>query len=315
MPNLIESMIIAHNQWISLKILVTGGAGYIGRHLVKNLIKNNQVLVYDNLSNSSDKDRISLVDKGVKFLKGDILDYDVLCEFSKDVNVVIHLAAMINVNESVINPEFTKKVNVDGTVNVLKCCIKNKIKKIIFASSAAVYEDSKEIPINENSTTNPQSPYGQSKLDAEKIIVKTCQENNIDHIIFRMFNVYGKGQNTQYAGVITKFFENIRDDNPLVIYGDGEQTRDFVSINDVVEAFDCATKLHKNGTYNIASGKSLSINELAQIMFEAFGKKLEIKHKEMKKDEIKYSVADVSLTKNKLGFVAKKSLKEELSKL
>ena len=298
-----------------MKILVTGGAGYIGKHLVKNLIKNNQVLVYDNLSNSSDKDRISLVDKGVKFLKGDILDYDVLCEFSKDVNVVIHLAAMINVNESVINPEFTKKVNVDGTVNVLKCCIKNKIKKIIFASSAAVYGDSKEIPINENSTTNPQSPYGQSKLDAEKIIVKTCQENNIDHIIFRMFNVYGKGQNTQYAGVITKFLENIRDDKPLVIYGDGEQTRDFVSINDVVEAFDCATKLHKNGKYNIASGKSLSINELAQIMFEAFGKKLEIKHKEMKKDEIKYSVADVSLTKNELGFVAKKSLKEELSKL
>lgn len=255
------------------------------------------------------------MDKGVKFLKGDILDYDVLCEFSKNVNVVIHLAAMINVNESVINPEFTKKVNVDGTVNVLKCCIKNKIKKIIFASSAAVYGDSKEIPINENSTTNPQSPYGQSKLDAEKIIVKTCQENNIDYIIFRMFNVYGKGQNTQYAGVITKFLENIRDDNPLVIYGDGEQTRDFVSINDVVEAFDCATKLHKNGIYNIASGKSLSINELAQIMFEVFGKKLDIKHKEMKKDEIKYSVADVSLTKNKLGFVAKKSLKEELSKL
>lgn len=298
-----------------MKILVTGGAGFIGRHLVKNLIKNNQILVYDNLSNSSDKDRISLVDKGVKFLKGDILDYDVLCEFSKNVNVVIHLAAMINVNESVINPEFTKKVNVDGTANVLKCCIKNKIKKIIFASSAAVYGDSKEIPINENSTTNPQSPYGQSKLDAEKIIVKTCQENNIDYIIFRMFNVYGKGQNTQYAGVITKFLENIRDDNPLVIYGDGEQTRDFVSINDVVEAFDCATKLHKNGTYNIASGKSLSINELAQIMLEVFGKKLEIKHKEMKKDEIKYSVADVSLAKNKLGFVAKKSLKEELSKL
>ena len=298
-----------------MKILVTGGAGFIGRHLVKNLIKNNQILVYDNLSNSSDKDRISLVDKGVKFLKGDILDYDVLCEFSKNVNVVIHLAAMINVNESVINPEFTKKVNVDGTANVLKCCIKNKIKKIIFASTATVYGDSKEIPINENSTTNPQSPYGQSKLDAEKIIVKTCQENNIDYIIFRMFNVYGKGQNTQYAGVITKFLENIRDDNPLVIYGDGEQTRDFVSINDVVEAFDCATKLHKNGIYNIASGKSLSINELAQIMFDVFGKKLDIKHKEMKKDEIKYSVADVSLTKNKLGFVAKKSLKEELSKL
>lgn len=298
-----------------MKILVTGGAGFIGRHLVENLIKNNQILVYDNLSNSSDEDRISLEDKGVKFLKGDILDYDDLCEFSKEADVVIHLAAMIDVNESVINPEFTKKVNVDGTANVLKCCIENKIKKIIFASSAAVYGDFKEIPINENSETNPQSPYGQSKLDAEKMILKTCQENNIEHVIFRIFNIYGRGQNIQYAGVITKFLENIRDDKPLVIYGDGEQTRDFVSINDVVDAFDSATKLHKNGTYHIASGNSLSINELAKIMLDVFGKRLEIKHKDPNQDEIRYSVADVSLTKNEIGFVAKKSLKEELSKL
>jgi len=296
-----------------LKILVTGGAGFIGRYLVEFLLKDNQeVLAYDNLSTGSNESMISLVKKGAKFLKGDILDLDILCEFSKDVDVVIHLAAIADVNESVINPDVTKKNNVDGTVNVLQCCIKNKIKKIIFASSAAVYGDSKEIPINENCTTNPQSPYGQSKLDAEKIIEKTCKKNGINHIIFRIFNVYGKGQNKQYAGVITKFFENIRDDKPLVVYGDGQQARDFVSINDVVESFDCALKSNKSGTYNIASGKSTSINELAGIMFDVFGKKSEIKHKDMKKGDIKNSFADISCAKSELGFSAKKSLKGEL---
>jgi len=297
------------------KILVTGGAGFIGRHLAEFLLKNNQVLVYDNLSSSLDENTIALVKKGVKFLKGDILDFDALYGFSKNVDIIIHLAAISDVYESVINPEITKRINVDGTANVLQCCIKNNIKKIIFASSAAVYGDSKEIPMNETCTTNPQSPYGQSKLDAEKIIVKTCKENGIDHIIFRMFNVYGKEQNNNYAGVITKFLKNIRDNKPIVIYGDGEQTRDFVSINDVVESFDCALKSDKNGTYNIASGKSISINRLAEIMFDVFGKKLEIKHEEMKKGDIKDSVADICLAEKELCFKSSRSLKEELVKL
>ena len=117
--DLIESMIIAYYEWNSLKILVTGGAGFIGRNLVEFLQKNNQILVYDNLSSSSEADVVALVDKGVKFLQGDDLDVDTLCEFSKDVDVIIHLAAKSDVNESVINPEITHKVNVDGTANVL----------------------------------------------------------------------------------------------------------------------------------------------------------------------------------------------------
>ena len=112
-----------------MKILVTGGAGFIGRHLVEFLLKNNLVLVYDNLSSSSDENIISLVKEGVKFLKGDILDFDALCEFSKNVDVVIHLAAISDVNKSLINPEITKRINVDGTANVLQCCIKNNIKE------------------------------------------------------------------------------------------------------------------------------------------------------------------------------------------
>jgi len=118
-----------------------------------------------------------------------------LPEFGKGVDVVIHLAAKSDVSESVIHPEITSDVNVRGTQNVLQCCIKNNIKKIIFASSAAVYGECKDNPIAENSTTNPLSPYGQSKLDAEKIIHNVCMQNNINHVILRIFNVYGKGQN------------------------------------------------------------------------------------------------------------------------
>ena len=298
-----------------MKILVIGGAGFIGKHLVKFLLKNNQVLVYDNLSTGSDESMMSLVKKGARFLKGDILDFDVLCEFSKDVDVVIHLAAVADVNESVINPEITNKVNVDGTANVLQCCIKNKVKKMIFASSAAVYGDSKENSINEDGATNPQSPYGQSKLDAEKVIVKTCKENEIDHVIFRMFNVYGKGQNKQYAGVITKFLGSIRDDKRLVIYGDGEQTRDFVSVNDVTDAFECAIRADSSGTYNIASGESISIKELANMILDIYGKEIEIEYKSGRKEDIRYSNADITLAKQELEFNPKMSLKEGLSDL
>ncbi|AFS83494.1 NAD-dependent epimerase/dehydratase [Candidatus Nitrosopumilus sediminis] len=130
-----------------------------------------------------------------------------------------------------------------------------------------------------------------------------------------MFNVYGKGQNDQYAGVITKFLRNIIDDKPLIIYGDGEQTRDFVSINDVVNAFDCAIRSEKNGTYNIAGGESLSINSLAEVMLDVFGKKLEIIHKEMQKGDIRHSVADVSFAASELGFSATRKLKDELSSI
>jgi len=297
-----------------LNILITGGAGFIGKYLAEHFAKSHTVLVYDDLSNSTEKDSEYVVSKGAKFCKGDILDFEKLLEFSSNVDVVIHLAAKSDVSESVINPENTNKVNVEGTKNVLKCCIQKKIKKIIFASSAAIYGDSKEIPIKENSITSPLSPYGQSKLDAEKIIQDTCKQNDINYTILRMFNVYGKGQNDQYAGVITKFMQNILQKKSVVIYGNGTQTRDFVSIYDVVDAFECSILSKKNGTYNIASGKSITIKELAEIMFDAFGKK-DVMYEDTKKGDIKDSVANVSLARTELGFVAKRSLKEELSKL
>jgi len=315
--DLIESQIIGLLYRILLKILVTGGAGFIGRYLVDFLLHHNEVTIYDNLSNSSKADIESLIEKGAKFVNEDILDYQTIQKSCIGFDLIIHLAAKSDVTESVIHPEITNEVNVTGTENIMKCCIENKIKKIIFASSAAVYMDS-EIPVNENVKTNPCSPYGKSKLVAEQKIKKISEEFSINAITLRMFNVYGKGQNYQYAGVISKFIKNVSKREPIIINGDGKQTRDFVSIFDVVAAFDCAIKNlvgKKGNLYNIGTGNSISINELAKLILRIADKKIEIKYKEQNKDEIRNSVADIVLAKNELGFIAKQKLQDEIINL
>lgn len=299
-----------------MKILVTGGAGFIGRNLVNFLLENNTVVIYDNLSNSSKLDIKPLIDKGAEFVEEDILDYPSLQGTSVGCDMIIHLAAKSGVMDSTLHPDITMEVNVKGTENVMRCCIENKIKKIIFASSASVYADSENL-INESSKTNPQSPYGKSKLEAEKIIKKYSQEFQIDSICLRMFNVYGRGQNINYAGVISKFIENISENKPIKINGDGKQTRDFVSIYDVIDAFDCAIKniKEKRGKiYNVGSGKAISINSLAGILAKISRKKIKIIHVD-KTDEVRYSQADTSLAKKDLGFTATRKLEDELKKL
>ena len=296
-----------------MKILVTGGAGFIGRNLAEHLLKNNEITIYDDLSNSTKEKLAPLIKNGAKFIKGDILDFDLLSKVSQNMELVIHLAAKSDVSESVIHPEITSNVNLNGTINVLKCCAQNKIKKIIFASSAAVYGDCKDLSIKEESKTEPLSPYGASKIAAENEIKKYANEFGFDAIILRMFNVYGVGQNELYSGVISVFLKNIAHNKPLIIYGDGKQTRDFISIYDIVEAFDCAIVVSGIKTYNIASGKSVSINKLAEIL--SARKKIKIIYKGQKKGDIRNSVADVTLAEKELGFYAKRSLQDEFSKL
>ena len=300
---------------ISLKILVTGGAGFIGRNLAEHLLKNHKVAVYDNLSNSSMKNIKPLLEKGVKFHLGDILDFQELEKSCAGFDLVIHLAAKSDVAESVINPDDTNAVNVDGTINVLKCCVENKIRKLVFASSAAVYGDY-DFEINENTRMNPQSPYGKSKVLAEKEIEKFSRKFNIDAISFRMFNVYGKDD--KQSGVISKFIKNVSQDESIVINGDGKQTRDFISIDDVVFAFDCAIKnidAKRGQAYNVATGKSISIKELAELIIKKSGKKIQVEHKEKVKGDIKNSKASVALAQKELGFLAKHSLSEDLSQI
>ncbi|MDH3277480.1 MAG: NAD-dependent epimerase/dehydratase family protein [Nitrosopumilus sp.] len=312
-----ETKIIGRLYTISLRILITGGAGFIGRYLVNSLSSHHEVTIYDNLSNSSKKNIEFLLKKGVKFVHADILDYEKLQKSCIGYDLIIHLAAKSDVADSVIHPEITNKVNIVGTENVIRCCIENKIKKIIFASSSAVYEDSK-VPINENAKTNPVSPYGKSKLVAEKKIKEFSKEHGIDAISLRMFNVFGIGQNEKYYGAISKFVENILKNKPIEINGDGEQTRDFIGILDVVEAFNCAIKNiqgKKGDVFNIGTGKSISINELVKMILRIADKKIEVKNKKQNKSEIKFSVADVTLAKIELGFIAKQKLEDQLIKL
>ena len=294
-----------------MKILVTGGAGFIGKHLVKFLIeKGSKVTIFDNFSNSEDS-VAALVNIGAKIIEGDITKLDDVINATKNHDIVVHLAAKISVEESIKNPSETFHINVDGTRNVLIACEKNHVKKMIVASSAAVYGESLPgVKLTENSKTNPISPYGKSKVMMEREIRKFISKHNINCIVLRFFNIYGIGQSVEYAGVITKFINRIKANKSLEILGDGMQTRDFVSIKDVINSIYHAIENGKNGTYNIACGKAITIKELAEFMISLYGKNLEIIYSDTKKGDIRFSQADITLAKKELGYLPKHGLDE-----
>jgi len=299
---------------------VTGGAGFVGRNLVKSLIKNNHTItILDNLSNSSEKNIQSFLDQ-VNFVNGDITNYNDISNSIKGSDVVIHLAAKISVQESIKKPESTRRVNVDGTKNLLKACNENHITSVITASSSSVYADSKDPNIHnsEDSKTDPISPYGESKLAMEQIVKSFSEQHGLNTIILRFFNIYGEGQSPDYAGVITKFLQKIQENKPLEIYGDGLQTRDFVSVDDVVDSIhDAITKIEgKCGRiFNIASGKSISINDLAILMISLSGKNLNIIHYKPKNGDKINAQADISLAKKELSYQPKIDLEDGIRNL
>ena len=297
-----------------MKILITGGAGFIRKYLVKYLLeKGENVSILDNFSNSDKKSTILFEKNGVKIFEGDITNFDDVSKATKDQEIVIHLAAKISVLESIKNPAETFRINVNGTKNLLTICKNNNIKKVIIASSAAVYgEGEKGIKLKEETKKKPISPYGESKMKMEEEIKKN---NEMNCIILRFFNIYGIGQTSEYAGVITKFLEKIKKNQSLTITGDGTQIRDFVSISDVICSINDAIGYNKSGIFNIASGNKITINELANLMIELSGKKLDIKNMADKQGEIKYSQANILLAKQKLGYVSKINLKEGIKKL
>lgn len=302
-----------------MKILVTGGAGFIGRHLVQALVDDGQVIIFDNLSNSS-KELLRSISGEFSFVKGDITNFDQISSVVSGVDLVIHLAAMISVNDSIIHPEKTKRINVVGTENLLNACVANNVKNFIATSSAAVYGDLQisEISLDEKSKTNSISPYGKSKLEMENLIKQFSIDNNLNSIILRLFNSYGEGQSSEYAGVISKFAENIRNHESLVIFGDGLQTRDFVSVVDIVDSIKLAVEKisgKRGAIYNIASGKSITIQELAKLMLSISGTNLEIKNVEPKKGDIRYSKVSIELAKSQLGYEPKIILKKGIKNI
>lgn len=302
-----------------MRILVTGGAGFVGRHLVNSFLDaNHTVTIFDNLSNSTMSKISTILKDGASFVKGDVTDYKSVVKHTKDVDFVIHLAAKINVDESIISPEFTHAVNVTGTLNLLRACVANGTQNVIAASSAAVYGDSGKLPLSEGSATLPISPYGASKLAMEHYLQAFSHSYSINSISLRFFNIYGMGQSAAYAGVIEKFMERIQKNKPLVIYGDGRNTRDFVSISDITRAVNIAMKKisgKKGNVYNIATGKSVSVNGLARLMLSISGKRLGIVHKNPKKGDIRHSQASIRLARKELGYAPKTLLRAGLDSL
>ena len=300
-----------------MKVLVTGGAGFIGKYLVKFLLKKgDSVTIFDNFSNSTKNSINFLIEMGAKIIEGDITKPLEIINTVKDQDVVIHLAAKISVSESISNPSETYRVNVDGTRNVLLACEKNHVKKFIVASSAAVYgEGISNVKLTEKSDTNPISPYGESKVQMEQEVRDFASKHDINCIILRFFNIYGVGQTKEYAGVITKFMERIAQEKPLEIFGDGLQTRDFVAIDDIVNSIHNAISNDKSGTYNIASGKIITIKELAEQMISLSKKKLEIQFLAEKQGDIKCSQADISMAKNHIIYSPKFELKDGIKEL
>jgi|SaaInlStandDraft_6_1057023.scaffolds.fasta_scaffold58617_2 UDP-glucose 4-epimerase len=301
-----------------MDILVTGGAGFIGQKLVKSLLlQNNNIFIFDNFSNSL-KDQLDLSQKNLHLVEGDIVDYNSIKNALVGIDLVIHLAAQINVNASFLDPDFTNKVNVLGTENLLKACVENKIKNIIISSSAAVFGESKNLPLIETSELSPISPYGESKAAMEKLIKNYVNKFSFNCIILRFFNIFGKGQNDEYAGVITKFLKQINLNKKLIIFGDGNQTRDFIYIDDIIHSIEHAIEnvYGKRATcYNIGSGINVSIKELANLMISISGKDLEIEYLPKKDGDIKYSITTIDLAKKELNFIPKITLENGLKHL
>ncbi len=302
-----------------MKIFVTGGAGFIGSHLVASLLKSdNEVTIYDNFKNSSKEKINSLLKNGASLIQGDVANYKSLSKALADFDSVAHLAAEIDVQESIKSPEHTHHVNVTGTVNVLRACVANKINNVVAASSAAVYGNQKDQPLSENSPTIPISPYGASKLAIEHYMQAFSNCYGLNCITLRFFNVYGKEQSNAYAGVITKFMERIQKNRPLMIFGDGSNTRDFVAVEDVVQSIQDAFKKiqgKKGNIYNIASGKYITIENLAKLMISISGKRLGIQHKKPKRGDIKHSQTSIWLAKKELGYSPKIFLRKGLERL
>ena len=300
-----------------MKILVTGGMGFIGKHLVDYLEKSKfDITIFDNFSNSNKKSIKSFLDKGIVVIDGDITKSNDILKATKDHEIVIHLAAKISVEESIKNPYETFLINVEGTKNVISSCKKNQISKLIIASSAAVYgEGIPNFKLTEETKSNPISPYGESKIKMEEEVKNMLIKSKINYVILRFFNIYGVGQTPEYAGVITKFLERIKSNKTLEIFGDGMQTRDFVSIQDIINSIYCAITYDKNGTFNIGSGKTITIKKLAELMISLSGKKLDIHYLPSKKGDIRFSEADISSAKENLGYISKIELKDGIREL
>jgi len=303
------------------EILVTGGAGFIGSHIVDRLLDEGfKVRVLDNLSTGEKKNLAQHQNnKSFQFIEGDIRNFDLVKNTVKGVDAVFHEAALVSSTRSVENPLLSNEINVTGTVNLLKACVDAHVKRFVYASSCAVYGDTETLPNHENLAPKPLSPYAADKLAAEKYAKVFHNVFGLETVSLRYFNVYGPRQKYgPYSGVISIFINRLLENKPPIICGDGEQTRDFINVKDVVESNMLALSKRKavGEVFNISTGEATTINKLTETIQKIMDKtSLKPVHAEPRPVDIKHSYGDITKARRKLQYAPKVQLEKGLSEL
>ena len=274
-----------------MKILVTGGAGFIGSHIVEHFQGAAEVRVLDNLRSGFPHNLAGLKHE---FIQASILDREAVRRAMVEVDYVFHLAAMISVPESMHNPVDCNEINTTGTLIVLEEAARAGVKKLVLSSSAAIYGDNPEIPKRETMVPEPKSPYAVTKLDGEYYCKMFADAGRLPTTCLRYFNVFGPRQDpqSQYAAAVPIFIDRAVRQQPITIYGDGQQTRDFIFVKDIVAAnVFFATQSAATGVFNVAYGRKITIQELAQQIITLTGSRSEIKHAPERAGDVKHSLA------------------------
>lgn len=300
------------------KMLVTGGAGFIGSHLVDDLVKNgHSVKILDDFSSGSVNNILGFFNyKNFKMIRGSVTDMELVRKATADVDVVFHLAAQIHVDKSIIEPRRTFEVNTLGTLNILDAALENEVELVVYASTSEVYGSAKHVPMNEDHPLNPASPYAASKAAADRLCFSYYNTYKLPVVVVRCFNTYGPRQkDTGYAAAIPKFLRKALPGLPPIIYGDGKQTRDYMYVNDAVNAYKLILKSYENvlgKAVNFGTGKEITIMKLANTVLKLCGNKSKPIHVAPRAGEVKRLCADISLAQKELGFVPKYTIDQGL---
>jgi len=294
-----------------LKALVTGGAGFIGSNISLKLLEMGyEVRILDNLSSGFE----SNIPGGAHFIKGSVVDGEAVKEAASGVDYIFHLAASVGNKRSIDDPIYDATVNVLGTLNVLEAARATGVKKLVYSSSAGIFGELKTIPIREDHPQEPDSPYGVSKLAAEKDCLAYMKLYGVPVVCLRYFNVYGVHQRFDaYGNVIPIFADRILKGIPMTIFGDGEQTRDFVNVKDVVQANIKSALSDATGVFNVGSGTRITINELARLMEQVSRKAVGVEYGPERPGDVRDSLADVSKAKDDFGFAPSEDIYVGLS--
>ena len=296
------------------RVIITGGAGFIGSNIAETLMDDNKVIIIDDFSTGK-RENLKNLDS-IKLVEGTITDLVFLQKEFENIDYVFHQGALPSVPRSVRDPISSNLVNINGTLNVLVAARDNNVKKVVYASSSSGYGDTPELPKVETMIPNPLSPYAITKLTGEYYCQIFNEIYDLPTTSLRYFNVFGPKQDptSQYSAVIPKFITSAFNNQSPIIYGDGDQTRDFTYVKDVVQANILSAENSKsNGEFfNVAGGKRITINKLAEKIIENIGMDLKAKHLESRAGDIKHSLADISKAKDLIGFEPQFSLDKGL---